>query len=60
VPLDQTRRDRVYNGPRKRVRGWGVVAGATKPYMMREAPAGQPGGDAHGIVIAGRSIVERA
>ncbi len=38
VQLDQTWRDGVYNGPRKRVRGWGVVAGAAKPYMMREAP----------------------
>lgn len=28
VQLDQTWRDGVYNGPRKRVRGWGVVAGA--------------------------------
>jgi DNA modification methylase len=45
VQLDQTWRDGVYNGPRKRVRGWGVVAGAAKPYMMREAPDGQPDGD---------------
>jgi hypothetical protein len=45
VSLDQTWRDGVYNGPRKRVRGWGVVAGAAKPYMMREAPGGQPGDD---------------
>lgn len=37
VQLDQTWRDGVYNGPRKRVKGWGVVAGAAKPYMMREA-----------------------
>ncbi len=36
VQLDQTWRDGVYNGPRKRVKGWGVVAGAEKPYMMRE------------------------
>ncbi len=42
VQLDQTWRDGVYNGPRKRVKGWGVVAGAEKPYMMRTAPAGQP------------------
>jgi len=27
------------------VRGWGVVAGAAKPYMMRDAPDGQPDGD---------------
>jgi len=45
VQLDQTWRDGVYNGPRKRVSGWGVVAGAAKPYMMREAPAGQADGD---------------
>jgi DNA modification methylase len=38
VQLDQTWRDGVYNGPRKRVKGWGVVAGAEKPYMMREVP----------------------
>ena len=38
VQLDQTWRDGVYNGPRKRVKGWGVVAGAKKPYMMREVP----------------------
>jgi hypothetical protein len=38
VQLDQTWRDGVYNGPRKRVKGWGVVAGAAKPYMMAEAP----------------------
>jgi hypothetical protein len=36
VQLDQTWRDGVYNGPRKRVKGWGVVAGAAKPYMMAE------------------------
>ena len=40
VQLDQTWRDGVYNGPRKRVKGWGVVAGAEKPYMMREVPDG--------------------
>ena len=45
VQLDQRWRDGVYNGPRKRVRGWGVVAGAAKPYMMREATPGQPDGD---------------
>ncbi len=45
VQLDQTWRDGVYNGPRKRVKGWGVVAGAAKPYMMREAPAGEADGD---------------
>lgn len=28
VQLDQTWRDGVYNGPRKRVKGWGVMAGA--------------------------------
>jgi len=44
VQLDQTWRDGVYNGPRKRVKGWGVVAGAAKPYMMREAPDGQSNG----------------
>ena len=38
VQLDQTWRDGVYNGPRKRVKGWGVVAGAAKPYMMADAP----------------------
>jgi hypothetical protein len=38
VQLDQTWRDGVYNGPRKRVNGWGVVAGAAKPYMMAEVP----------------------
>ena len=38
VQLDQTWRDGVYNGPRKRVKGWGVVAGAEKPYMMRRGP----------------------
>ena len=38
VQLDQTWCDGVYNGPRKRVKGWGVVAGAEKPYMMREVP----------------------
>jgi hypothetical protein len=42
VQLDQTWRDGVYNGPRKRVRGWDVVAGAAKPYMMRDAPSGHP------------------
>ena len=42
VQLDQTWRDGVYNGPRKRVKGWGVVAGAAKPYMMREAPMASP------------------
>jgi DNA modification methylase len=36
VQLDQTWRDGVYNGLRKRVKGWGVVAGAAEPYMMRE------------------------
>ena len=45
VQLDQTWRDGVYNGPRKRVHGWGVVAGAEKPYMMRDAAAGQPDGE---------------
>ncbi len=45
VSLDQTWRDGVYNGPRKRVKGWGVVAGAAKPYMMGEAPGGQVDGD---------------
>lgn len=38
VQLDQTWRDGVYNGPHKRVKGWGVVAGAEKPYMMAEVP----------------------
>lgn len=38
VQLDQTWRDGVYNGPRKRVKGWGVKAGAEKPYMMAEVP----------------------
>jgi DNA modification methylase len=41
VQLDQTWRDGVYNGPRKRVKGWGVVAGAEKPYMMRELADGE-------------------
>jgi len=41
VQLDQTWRDGVYNGPRKRVKGWGVVAGAEKPYMMREVLDGE-------------------
>jgi DNA modification methylase len=45
VQLDQTWRDGVYNGPRKRVKGWGVVAGAAKPYMMSDAPDGQPDGE---------------
>ncbi len=45
VQLDQTWRDGIYNGPRKRVKGWGVVAGAAKPYMMRDAPAGRPDAD---------------
>ncbi len=45
VQLDQTWRDGVYNGPRKRVKGWGVVAGAAKPYMMREALVGGADGD---------------
>ncbi len=45
VQLDQTWRDGVYNGARKRVKGWGVVAGAAKPYMMREAPDGEADGD---------------
>jgi hypothetical protein len=45
VQLDQTWRHGVYNGPRKRVKGWGVVAGAAKPYMMRDAPDGQPDGE---------------
>jgi hypothetical protein len=43
VQLDQTWRDGVYNGPRKRVKGWGVVAGAEKPYMMREVPDAEAG-----------------
>ena len=43
VQLDQTWRDGVYNGARKRVKGWGVVAGAEKPYMMREVPEDQAG-----------------
>ena len=38
VQLDQTWRDGVYNGARKRVKGWGVTAGAEKPYMMAEVP----------------------
>jgi len=42
VQLDQTWRDGVYNGPRKRVKGWGVVAGAAKPYMMAEVPEDAP------------------
>jgi hypothetical protein len=45
VQLDQTWRDGVYNGPRKRVKGWGVVAGAEKPYMMRDAADGRPEGE---------------
>lgn len=39
VQLDQTWRDGVYNGPRKRVKGWGVVAGGAKPYMMQKVEA---------------------
>ncbi len=39
VQLDQTWRDGVYNGPRKRVKGWGVVAGGAKPYMMQKVDA---------------------
>jgi len=62
VSLDQTWRDGVYNGPRKRVSGWGVVAGAAKPYMMRDGTAGQPDGDdatraargAHGRTVGHR------
>ncbi len=42
VQLDQTWRDGVYNGSRKRVKGWGVGAGGAKPYMMREVPS-EPG-----------------
>jgi DNA modification methylase len=45
VQLDQTWRDGVYNGPRKRVKGWGVAAGGAKPYMMRDAPAPAPAQD---------------
>jgi hypothetical protein len=41
VQLDQTWRDGVYNGPHKRVKGWGVAAGAAKPYMMAEVSDGQ-------------------
>lgn len=41
VQLDQTWRDGVYNGRHKRVKGWGVAAGAAKPYMMRELVDGQ-------------------
>jgi DNA modification methylase len=41
VSLDQTWRDGVYNGPQKRVRGWGVTAGAERPYMLRDGTAGQ-------------------
>ena len=62
VSLDQTWRDGVYNGPRKRVRGWNVMAGAAKPYMMRDGTAGQPDGDdatraargAHGRTVGHR------
>ena len=46
VSLDQTWRDGVYNGPRKRVHGWGVNAGAERPYMQQPGTAGQP--DAEG------------
>jgi DNA modification methylase len=42
VQLDQTWRDGVYNGPRKRVKSWGVVAGAAKPYMMAEVTEDAP------------------
>jgi len=42
VSLDQTWRDGVYNGPTKRVRGWGVKAGAERPYMMRDGTPGGP------------------
>jgi DNA modification methylase len=42
VSLDQSWRDGVYNGPHKRVRGWGVKQGAERPYMMRDGASGQP------------------
>src|SRR5665811_1014749 len=42
VSLDQTWRDGVYNGPQKRVRGWGVKQGAERPYMMRDGASGGP------------------
>jgi hypothetical protein len=42
VQLDQTWRDGVYNGPQKRVRGWGVKQGAERPYMLRDGMDGQP------------------
>ena len=45
VQLDQSWRDGVYNGPHKRVRGWGVNQGAERSYMMRDGPDGQPAGD---------------
>ncbi len=54
VQLDQTWRDGIYNGPRKRVRGWGVVQGAEKPYMMQEATAGQTDGVSNGPKKNGR------
>jgi len=39
VQLDQTWRDGVYNGPRKRVKGWGVVAGAEPAIGTRRSAA---------------------
>ena len=45
VELDQSWRDGVYNGPRKRVRGWSVKQGAERPYMMRDGASDQPDGD---------------
>ena len=45
VSLDQTWRDGVYNGPQKRVRGWGVKQGAERPYMMRDGTSVGPEGD---------------
>src|SRR5450759_4129058 len=45
VSYDQTWRDGVYNGPRKRVRGWGVKQGAERPYMMRDGASVGPEGE---------------
>jgi hypothetical protein len=45
VSYDASWRDGVYNGPHKRVRGWGVNQGAERPYMMRDGTNGKPTGD---------------
>jgi hypothetical protein len=45
VSYDASWRDGVYNGPHKRVRGWGVNQGAERPYMMRDGTDGKPAED---------------